>query len=114
MADDKNVRCWTCYGEGVTASEHGPRGCPDCGGVGRLPSPPVLTESRLRELEHGYGDHGQTAQDVGWLVAEVRKAQHALIQILAASQDAEPDDALANRIRFLANDVLGLYPKQPL
>ena len=46
-------------------------------------------------------------------MAEVRKAQHALIQILAASQDAEPDDALANRIRFLANDVLGLYPKQP-
>ena len=114
MADDKNVRCWTCYGEGVTASEQGPRSCPDCGGVGRLPSPPVLTESRLRELERSYGEQGQMAQDVGWLIAEVRKAQHALTQILAASQDAEPGDAMASRIKFLANDVLGMYPKKPL
>jgi hypothetical protein len=114
MADDKNVRCWTCYGEGVTSGEQGLRSCPDCGGVGRLPSPPVLTESRLREIERVYGDQGQAAQDVGWLVAEVRRAQHALTQILAASQDADPADATASRIKFLANDVLGMYPKKPL
>jgi hypothetical protein len=114
MADEKSVRCWTCYGEGMTSGEQGLRNCPDCGGAGRLPSPPVLTESRLRELERRYGDQGQTAHDVGWLVAEVRRAQHALTQILAASQDAEPSDATASRIQFLANDVLGMYPTKPV
>ena len=51
---DKNVRCWElCYGEGVTTSELGPRNFPIAAGSDACPSPPVLTESRLRELELG-------------------------------------------------------------
>jgi hypothetical protein len=46
-----------------------------------------------------------------WLVAEVRRAHHALLQILAASQDGDEDDPILTRIKFLANDVLSVYPK---
>jgi hypothetical protein len=114
MSNDADaMKCWTCYGEGVTTSEHGPRNCPDCGGLGMLPSPLVLTEWRLRELERAYGEHGQTGQDVSWLIAEVRRAHHVLVQILAASQDADDDDAIASKIRFLANEVLRVYAVAP-
>ena len=114
MSDHGNtMKCWTCYGEGVTTSEQGPRSCPDCGGLGMLPSPLVLTEWRLRELERVYGERGQAGQDVSWLIAEVRRAHHVLVQILAASQDADDSDPIASRIRFLANDVLRVYAVSP-
>jgi hypothetical protein len=114
MSNDADaMKCWTCYGEGVTTSEHGPRNCPDCGGLGMLPSPLVLTEWRLRELERAYGEHGQAGQDVSWLIAEVRRAHHVLVQILAASQDADENDAIASKIRFLANEVLRVYAVAP-
>jgi hypothetical protein len=45
------------------------------------------------------------------LVSEVRRAHHALLQILASSQDGDEDDASLKRIKFLANDVLSVYPK---
>jgi hypothetical protein len=51
---------------------------------------------------------------VGWLVAEVRRAHHALLQILAASQDVDQADSTAIKIKFLANDVLRVYPPKPL
>jgi hypothetical protein len=73
----------------------------------------VLTEWRLRELERAYGERGQASQDVGWLISEVRKAHHVLVQILAAGQDADESDATARRIRFLANAVLQVYPTEP-
>jgi hypothetical protein len=107
--------CATCHGEGVTASESGPLTCPDCAGRGVLPSGLVRTEWRLRELERIYAEHGgETGQDTQWLIGEVRRAHHALLQILAISHDAADggDDDL-KRIKFLANDVLGMYPKQP-
>jgi hypothetical protein len=115
MADNRNLACATCYGEGTVTTEQGPSTCPDCAGLGQLPSPLVLTESRLRELERLYGKlGGETAQDVQWLVSEVRRAHHALVQILAASHDTADDaDPIASKIKFLANDVLGVYPVKP-
>ncbi len=112
MNTDAIQACGTCYGQGVASSDLAP--CADCGGVGRLPGALVLTERRLRELEQSYGARGgETESDVRWLVGEVRRAQHALVQILAASQDADDDDAIATKIKFLANDVLHVYPKRP-
>ena len=75
----------------------------------------MRTEWRLRELERVYGQKGGEAQrDVGWLVSEVRRSHHALMQILAASQDAEADDPTATKIKYIANDVLGVYAKTPV
>ena len=114
MSQSKHVKCWTCYGEGVVSGARGPEACGDCGGEGVLPSALVLTEWRLRELERGYERlGGDAARDVGWLVSEVRLAHQALTQILAASQDADANDPLLTRIKFIANDVLHLYPPQP-
>lgn len=109
MAEDKE-KCATCYGEGCVSSERGPKDCPDCLGMGMLPSATVLTERRLRELEKSYSERGgEEGRDVGWLVGEVRRAHHVLLQILAASQDADEDDT-SKRIKYLANDVLAIYP----
>jgi hypothetical protein len=112
MPASSNLACGTCYGQGVTTTEQGPLACPDCGGEGKLPSPMVLTDWRLRELERHYQKlGGETGQDVQWLVGEVRRAHHALVQILAASQEAADDaDPITGKIKFLANDVLGAYP----
>jgi hypothetical protein len=104
--------CATCHGEGVTGSEQGPLTCPDCAGRGELPSGLVRTEWRLRELERSHANQGgEQAQDMRWLVTEVRRAHHALLQILAASQDADGGDPCLTHIKFLANDVLSVYPK---
>jgi hypothetical protein len=110
-------RCATCYGEGVQFLDVGPQTCPDCCGLGDLPSASVLRERRLRELEELYEGRQQDSEawrHVRWLVSEVRRSQHALLQILAASQDAEGDDPVLKKIRFLANDVLGLYRPRAL
>jgi hypothetical protein len=75
-------------------------------GIGHVPSSIALTERRPRELEGTYGRHGGQAEvGVRWLVDQVRRSRHALVQILAAAQDvqdAEPGDALASRVRFPA------------
>jgi len=107
-------RCETCYGEGAVVTESGPQTCGDCDGMGTLPSAPTLAERRLREIEDRFGTVGGEAwRDVRWLVSEVRRSHHALLQILAASQDAAPEDEVPAKIRFLANDVLGVYPPHP-
>ena len=68
----------------------------------------------MRAIEKGYlpGDSA-TARDVAWLAFELRRARHALMQMLALSQelgqDSSADERLALRLRFLANDALGLY-----
>jgi len=98
----------------VTASEQGPLTCVDCAGLGQLPSGLVRTEWRLRELERIYETKtGELGQDFRWLIAQLRRSHHALLQILAASQDGDDDSQSATRIRYLANDVLSVYPKQP-
>lgn len=108
MTEPARQKCASCYGEG-TASDLSR--CPDCAGLGTLPSGLVLTEWRLRELERQHADTGgEAGQAVLWLVSEVRRAHHALVQILAASQDAETPNEDARKIHFLANEVLGMYP----
>jgi ribonuclease D len=80
--------------------------------MGQLPSGLVRTEWRLRELERIYAKQsGEQGQDMHWLVSELRRSHHALLQILAASQDGEASEENLSRIKFLANDVLGVYPK---
>ena len=104
-------KCATCQGQGEVSGITGPVDCPDCGGLGQLPSALTLTERRLRELEGAYARQGgQVELDIRWLVDQVRRSRHVLVQILAAGQDAEPQDALASRVHFLANGVLGMYP----
>jgi hypothetical protein len=104
--------CNTCHGEGITGSEQGLLTCPDCAGRGELPSGLVRTEWRLRELERIYAAQGgEQGQDIHWLINEVRRAHHALLQILATGQDADDDWPGLTRIKFLANDVLSVYPK---
>lgn len=111
MQEDQPGKCASCYGEGVISGITGPQACPDCGGVGALPSSNTLTERRLRDIETEYARRGgQTETDVRWLVDEVRRSKHALLQILAAAQDAAAEDAFASQVRFLANGALDLYP----
>jgi hypothetical protein len=104
--------CRSCDGQGTVFRDYGPEPCASCLGLGLLPSASVLTERRLREIEHGFeGRDREAAQHVRWLTSEVRRAHHALLQILAASQDLSgEDEAIAKKIRFLANDVLAVYP----
>jgi hypothetical protein len=95
----------------------------DCAGVGRLPSGLVRTEWRLRELERIYlaasssnalsNAQGTAPQDVRWLVSEVRRAHHSLLQIMACAADTDTSDPVLTRIKFLANDVLSVYPHKP-
>jgi len=103
--------CGTCHGEGVTGSEQGPLTCLDCAGIGSLPSGLVRTEWRLRELERVYAaQSGEIGQDLHWLIAEVRRAHQALLQILAAGEDVDEAHPTLTRIKFLANAVLSMYP----
>ena len=111
MGDTQSEKCSTCYGEGSTPSEHGPLTCADCGGTGMLPSGLVRTEWRLRELERIYAPRGgDVEQEILWLATEVRRAHHVLLQILAASDDTDEQTPTLTRIKFLANEVLGVYP----
>jgi hypothetical protein len=106
--------CATCYGQGEIVTEQGPLTCRDCMGHGKLAGRVELFEWRVREIEqaHRGSTHG-CDDDVGWLVAEVRRSREALLQILARCQDAPAGDALAAEISHLANGCLGLYPLRP-
>ena len=105
--------CLTCYGGGETASERGIADCPDCGGTGALPPHDVLVEWRMRAIENSClpGD-SEVARNTAWLAFELRRSRHALVQILALSQESAESDAIAQRIRHLANDALGVYEPQ--
>ena len=70
----------------------------------------ALRERRLRELEGRYSGQVETSRDVHYLAHEVRQAQHALLQVMAAAMDAPATDAWASRVRFFCNQALGLYP----
>ena len=119
MAGIAREKCGSCYGEGVVySSVRGPADCPDCMGLGYLPSSTVLTERRLRDLEQGYEhtrelDPAKVKQDIRWLTGEVRRAHHALAQVFAAADDADEGDEAAAKIRFLVNEVLGYYDVEP-
>jgi hypothetical protein len=103
-------KCGSCYGQGEVPTDAGPAACPDCGGTGVLPPQDVLVEWRLRAIEKAHGDQRtESAQDVRWLAFELRRSRAALLQVLALSHDLGDDEPLATRIRFLANDALGVY-----
>jgi hypothetical protein len=106
--------CRSCDGQGTVFRDYGPEPCASCLGTGQLPSASALTEQRIREIEQSFESRDlEAGVHVRWLAAEVRRAHHALLQILAASQESDPDDAIAKKIRFLANDVLAVYPPNP-
>ena len=44
-----------------------------------------------------------------WLVNELRGTREALVQILARCQDAAESDALAQDVKYRANEALGVY-----
>ena len=105
--------CQTCHGEGQVPSEIGPAACPDCGGSGTLPSRDVLIDWRVSEIERVHvGQADEVSPHIRWLAFELRKARQALSQVIALSQELEDDSPIAQRIRFVANDALGLYEPQ--
>jgi hypothetical protein len=48
-------------------------------------------------------------EHVRWLIAELRRARDALTQVIALAHDAQEQDEFALRVRFAANQALGLY-----
>ncbi len=102
--------CLTCLGAGEISSERGPARCPDCEGTGQVGDHYLRTEKQLREVE-GRSERlsGDVAQDVSWLIDELRLTRQALIQVLSAAQESQEGDDLLARIRFLANAALGVY-----
>jgi hypothetical protein len=102
-------QCKSCLGTGEVGSEYGPAGCPDCGGSGFLPSAHVLIEWRARDIERAHaGTGGGTGGDVRWLLAELRRARGALMEISALAQELD-EGPVPSRIRFTANTALRLY-----
>ncbi len=103
-------RCESCLGTGETPTDYGVVDCPDCGGSGVLPTRNVLVEWRVRDIERGL-THGRAvaAEDLRWLMAELRNARTALTEIIALAHDANDPDSIALKIRFAANRALGMY-----
>lgn len=117
MPDTSPRKCITCFGTGEVGGERGPEDCRDCHGTGQLASAASVAEERLRRIEASTREtahlEAELERDVNWLIFEVRKSRSALVQILAAAQDLDDGDALVKRIRFAANDALGLYETKP-
>jgi hypothetical protein len=105
--------CGNCYGQGQVPTDDGPVACPDCGGVGTLPGNGVMVEWRALEIErlHGVGNE-QIAQDIRWLIFEVRRARSALTNLLALTEDLG-DDPTTRQMRFIVNEALTLYRVTP-
>ena len=76
-----------------------------------LPTNNVLVEWRAREIErvHGMGQD-QIAQDVRWLLFELRRGRAALTKLLALAEELGDDAPMQQQFRFIANEALGLYP----
>lgn len=113
-AEGKGKRCESCFGSGEVGTDFGPTDCPDCGGTGVLPTRNVLVEWRARDIERALATSDDTvATDVRWLLAELRRARAALTEIVALAQETSEADAISSRIRFTANQALGLYEVTP-
>jgi hypothetical protein len=70
----------------------------------------VLVDWRARDIEQALArGHSAGASDVLFLLAELHNARAALTEIIALAHDAQDPDAIAQRIRFVANRALGLY-----
>lgn len=97
-------------GTGEAPTDYGVVDCPDCGGAGVLPTRGVLVEWRARDIERALNaDRAVSAEDVRWLVAELRAARTSLTEIIALAHDANDPDSIAVKIRFAANRALGIY-----
>lgn len=108
--ESKGKRCDSCFGSGEVGSDFGPTDCPDCGGSGVLPTRNVLVEWRARDIERAVAtSEDAVGNDVRWLVAELRRARAALTDIVTLAQETSDDEAILARIRFSANQALGLY-----
>ena len=101
--------CATCYGTGELVTEQGPSVCPDCFGDGRKGGQGAKVEWRLRQLEQHYAAPGENGDDVRWLIHELRGCREALTRILTSCLDADEADELARRVKFQANQALGIY-----
>jgi len=103
-------QCLSCHGSGEYPTDFGLVDCPDCGGSGTLPSRKVLVEWRASDIERAYaGSREAVSSDVRWLLTELRTARNALNEIVALAHDVTDENAIALRIRFVANRALGLY-----
>lgn len=102
--------CQGCLGSGDWPTDYGIVDCPECGGSGILPSRNVLVDWRSRDIERAVGaGRSASAEDVTWLLAELRVARAALTEIIALAHDADDPEGIGVRIRFAANRALGLY-----
>ncbi len=102
-------QCKSCHGTGEVGSDSGPDRCPDCGGVGFLPSAHVLVEWRARDIERAHaGTADSTGGDIPWLLAELRRSRDALMEISALAQELD-ENPISARIRYAANQALRLY-----
>jgi hypothetical protein len=106
--------CRTCYGSGESFVDGTPQTCPDCFGEGKALSGSTRVEWRLRAIESAYRGavDRQTADDVLWLIMEVRRGRDALTRILARCRDADASDGIARDLMHEANAVLELYVPQ--
>lgn len=106
----ESLKCQSCLGSGDWPTDYGTVDCPECGGSGILPSRNVLVDWRSRDIERAVGvGRSASAEDVTWLLAELRSARAALTEIIALAHDADDADGIGVRIRFAANRALGLY-----
>lgn len=75
----------------------------------------LRNEQRVRHIEARSGRlSGEAAQDLKWLVGELRRSREALLSIMTVAQEGEDNDELLKRIRFSANEALGMYPNAPV
>ena len=112
MESETSGKCSSCHGSGEVGSEVVPVACPDCGGAGALPGRSTLIEWRARDIERSLnGNETQSATDLRWLISELRKARAALTEVVSLAQELD-DEPLTTRMRFVANQALGLYEVQ--
>ena len=71
-----------------------------------------MVEWRASDIERAYaGSREAVSSDVRWLLTELRTARSALNEIIALAHDVSDENAIALKIRFVANRALGLYGK---
>jgi hypothetical protein len=113
MKDPDRATCVTCYGTGEIVSEEGAAVCPDCLGHGLPPERGGAMEWRLREIERAHRGERDADPDVRWLVLELRRSREALVRILTLCQDATDAEPVARQVKYIANEILGLYETAP-
>jgi hypothetical protein len=110
---EPSEKCGTCEGAGEVGTDYGVVDCPDCGGSGELPPEGVLVEWRLADIDRRVSSGKNVdVNDVPWLLSELRKARSALKEVVGLAHDAEDEQRIDQKIRFVANKALGLYRHQ--